>query len=100
MWPQAQIAVMGAEQAANTLPEVKIPQLERHGRKLSAADIAAIREPVLQSCREENDAYHSTAELWDDGTLDPLDTRNALGMAIVASLNSPFAEPGYGVLRL
>ena len=100
MWPQSQIAVMGAEQAANTLAEVKIRQLERHGQQLSEADIAAIREPVLQSYREQSDAYHSTSELWDDGILDPLDTRNALGMAIVASLNAPFGEPGYGILRL
>ncbi len=100
MWPQAQIAVMGAEQAANTLADVKIRQLERQGRKLSDTDIAAIREPVLERYRAESDAYHSTSELWDDGILDPLDTRNALGMAIVASLNAPFGEPGYGVLRL
>ncbi len=100
MWPQSQIAVMGAEQAANTLAEVKIRQLERQGHRLSDAEIAAIREPVLERFRAESDAYHSTSELWDDGILDPLDTRNALGMAIVASLNAPFGEPGYGVLRL
>jgi 3-methylcrotonyl-CoA carboxylase beta subunit len=80
--------------------EVKIRQLERQGQKLSEAEIAAIREPVLQSYREESDAYHSTSELWDDGILDPVDTRNALGMAIVASLNAPFGDPGYGILRL
>ena len=101
MWPQAQIAVMGAEQAANTLAEVKVRQLERQGRTLSAQDIAAIRDPVLKSFEEESDAYHSTSELWDDGILDPLDTRNALGMAIVASLNAPFGNDiGYGVPRL
>jgi 3-methylcrotonyl-CoA carboxylase beta subunit len=100
IWPQSQIAVMGAEQAADTLAEVKIRQLERQGQKLGNEQIAAIREPVLQRYRAESDAYHSTSELWDDGILDPLDTRNALGMAIVASLNAPFGEPGYGVLRL
>ena len=100
MWPQSQIAVMGAEQAANTLAEVKIRQLERQGQKLSEAEIAAIREPVLERYRAESDAYHSTSELWDDGILDPVDTRNALGMAIVASLNAPFGDPGYGILRL
>ena len=100
MWPQSQIAVMGAEQAANTLAEVKIRQLERHGHQLTEQEIAAIRDPVLTRFRAESDAYHSTSELWDDGILDPLDTRNALGMAIIASLNAPFGEPGYGVLRL
>jgi 3-methylcrotonyl-CoA carboxylase beta subunit len=100
MWPQAQIAVMGAEQAADTLAEVKIRQLERQGRQLTADEIAAIREPVLQRYRAESEAAHSTSELWDDGILDPLDTRHALGIAISASLNAPFGEPGSGVLRL
>jgi 3-methylcrotonyl-CoA carboxylase beta subunit len=100
MWPQAQIAVMGAEQAANTLAEVKMRQLQRDGRVLSDADVAAIRDPVLASFRAESDAYHSTSELWDDGILDPVDTRNALGMGLAASLNAPLGQPGYGVLRL
>jgi 3-methylcrotonyl-CoA carboxylase beta subunit len=55
---------------------------------------------VLDSFQAESDAYYSSSELWDDGILDPLDTRNALGMAIVASLNAPFGDEGYGVLRL
>ncbi|MES2536332.1 MAG: carboxyl transferase domain-containing protein [Pseudomonadota bacterium] len=100
MWPQSQIAVMGAEQAANTLADVKIRQLQRQGHELTAEEIAAIREPVLASFEAESDAYYSTSEMWDDGILDPVDTRNALGMAIVASLNAPFEEMGYGVLRL
>ncbi|HMS77999.1 MAG TPA: carboxyl transferase domain-containing protein, partial [Burkholderiaceae bacterium] len=100
MWPQSQISVMGAEQAANTLADVKIRQLQRHGEVLGADEIEAIRAPVIEAYLAESDAYHSTSELWDDGILDPLDTRNALGMAIVASLNAPFGEPGYGVLRL
>jgi len=100
MWPQSQIAVMGAEQAANTLADVKIRQLQREGKQLSEEDIESIRQPVLDSFQAESDAYYSSSELWDDGILDPMDTRNALGMAIVASLNAPFGEMGYGVLRL
>ena len=100
MWPQSQIAVMGAEQAANTLADVKIRQLQRKGHELDAEQIAAIRDPVLASFEAESDAYYSTSEMWDDGILDPVDTRNALGMAIVSSLNAPFGEMGYGVLRL
>jgi 3-methylcrotonyl-CoA carboxylase beta subunit len=100
MWPQSQIAVMGAEQAANTLADVKIRQLQRKGHVLGADEIAAIREPVLASFEAESDAYYSTSEMWDDGILDPVDTRNALGMAIVSSLNAPFGDIGYGVLRL
>ena len=100
MWPQSEIAVMGAEQAANTLADVKIRQLQRHGEHLTEEQIVAIRQPVLESFQAESDAYYSTSEMWDDGILDPVDTRNALGMAIVASLNAPFGEMGYGVLRL
>lgn len=100
MWPQSEIAVMGAEQAANTLADVKIRQLQRHGEQLTEAQIAEIREPVLESFQAESNAYYSTSEMWDDGILDPVDTRNALGMAIVSSLNAPFGEIGYGVLRL
>lgn len=90
----------GCWQAANTLAEVKIRQLQRHGEVLSEEQISEIRQPVLESFQAESDAYYSTSEMWDDGILDPVDTRNALGMAIVASLNAPFGEMGYGVLRL
>jgi 3-methylcrotonyl-CoA carboxylase beta subunit len=101
MWPQSQIAVMGAEQAANTLADVKVRQLKRQGVELSADELAAIRDPVLESYEAQSDAYYSTSQMWDDGILDPVDTRNALGMAIVASLNAPFSDDtGYGVLRL
>jgi 3-methylcrotonyl-CoA carboxylase beta subunit len=100
MWPQSQISVMGADQAANVLSEVKIRQLQREGRTLSAAEIAAIRDPVLEDYRRESSAYYSTSELWDDGILDPADTRNALGIALSAAAAVPFGEPGYGVFRM
>jgi len=99
-WPQSQIAVMGAEQAANTLAEVKIRQLARHGKQLSAEDIAAIREPVLAEFRRKSSAYYSTSEIWDDGILDPVDTRNALGIALSAALNTPIGDPRYGIFRM
>jgi 3-methylcrotonyl-CoA carboxylase beta subunit len=100
MWPQGQISVMGAEQAANTLAEVKIRQLEREGRTPSAEEIAAIREPILEEYERLSSAYYSTSEVWDDGLLDPVDTRNALGIGISMALNAPIGEPRYGVLRL
>ena len=100
MWPQSQISVMGAEQAANVLSEVKLRQLERHGETLSAEQVAKIREPVLESYREQSSAYYSTSELWDDGILDPVDTRNALGIALSASLNAPIDASRYGVFRM
>ncbi len=100
MWPQSQISVMGADQAANVLTDIKLRQLARDGRKLSAAEIAAIRDPVLADYRRESSAYYSTSEIWDDGILDPTDTRNALGIALSAALNAPIEVPRYGVFRL
>ena len=100
MWPQAEIGVMGADQAANTMADVKIRQLQREGKELSEEEIAAIRDPVLEKFRRDVEAYTSTSELWDDGILDPADTRNALGMSISASLNAPIDDPHYGIFRL
>jgi len=77
----------------------KVKQLEREGRKLLPEEIAAIREPVLEEYTRRSSAYYSTSELWDDGLLDPVDTRNALAIAISCSLNTPLAEPSYGVFR-
>jgi 3-methylcrotonyl-CoA carboxylase beta subunit len=99
-WPNSQIGIMGAEQAANTLADVKIRQLERQGQSLSTDEIEAIRAPVLESYERESSAYYATSQLWDDGIIDPVDTRNALGIALSAALNVPIEEPGYGVLRL
>ena len=99
-WPQSQISVMGAEQAANTLAEVKIRQLARHGKQLTAEEVAAIREPVVAEFKRKSSAYYSTSEIWDDGILDPVDTRNALGIAISAALNTPIGDPRYGIFRM
>jgi 3-methylcrotonyl-CoA carboxylase beta subunit len=99
-WPSHQIGVMGAEQAADVLADVKIRQLERDGRTLAAGEIEAIRRPVLESYEREISAYYATSHLFDDGLLDPVDTRNALGIALSASLGAPIGEPRYGVLRL
>jgi 3-methylcrotonyl-CoA carboxylase beta subunit len=98
-WPNHQIAVMGGEQAANTLVEVKLRQLEREGRPPDATVLAQVREETLKAYEEQTSAYYSTSELWDDGILDPVDTRNALAIAISASLNAPFGTPGNGVFR-
>jgi 3-methylcrotonyl-CoA carboxylase beta subunit len=99
-WPNHQIGIMGAEQAANTLADVKIRQLERQGGTVSPEEIAQIREPVLESFERESSAYYATSQIWDDGIIDPVDTRNALGIAISAALHTPIEEPRYGVLRL
>jgi 3-methylcrotonyl-CoA carboxylase beta subunit len=91
---------MGAEQAAGVLTDVKIRQLAREGKKLSPKEIAKIRDPILRDYRAESSAYYATSELWDDGILDPIDTRNALGVALSAALNTPIADPRYGVFRM
>jgi 3-methylcrotonyl-CoA carboxylase beta subunit len=99
-WPHSQIAVMGAEQAANTLADIKIRQLAKHGQDASIEQIESIREPVLAEFERKQSAYWSTSEIWDDGILDPVDTRNALGIALSASLHAPFGDPRYGVFRM
>jgi 3-methylcrotonyl-CoA carboxylase beta subunit len=99
-WPNSQVGVMGAEQAANVLAEVKLRQLAREGQTLSEAEIAAIRDPVLADYRHQCSAWHATSELWDDGILDPVDTRNALGIGLSASLNAPMEPSQFGVFRL
>lgn len=99
-WPNSQISLMGAEQAANTLTSIKLAQLRREGRELAEEEAADIREHTLQDFRHQSSAWHASSELWDDGILDPLQTRNALGIALSAALNAPFGAPGCGVLRL
>ncbi len=98
-WPNHQIAVMGGEQAAGTLAEVKLRQLQRTGREADPAAIAELRQATLRAYEEQTSAYYSTSELWDDGILDPVDTRNALGIALSAALNAPPGIPGNGVFR-
>lgn len=98
-WPNHQIAVMGGEQAANTLAEVKLRQLERNAQEVDAQAIARVREATLKAYEAQTSAWYSTSELWDDGMLDPVDTRNALGIALSASLNAPLGQPGNGVFR-
>jgi 3-methylcrotonyl-CoA carboxylase beta subunit len=99
-WPNSQVGVMGAEQAANVLAEVKLRQLAREGLTLSDEAVAAIRDPVLAEYRRQCSAWHATSELWDDGVLDPTDTRNALGMGLSAALNAPIGDSRFGVFRL
>jgi 3-methylcrotonyl-CoA carboxylase beta subunit len=100
-WPQAQVGVMGAEQAAGVLTDVKLRQIEREGASLDLEKVAAIREPILRDYRAQSSAWHATSELWDDGVLALTDTRNALGLCLSASLNAPFDEtPHYGVFRM
>ena len=100
MWPNARISVMGGEQAAGVLTTVKRDQLEREGRELSDEEERAIADPVLAKYEREGSPYYSTARLWDDGIIDPADTRIVLGLAISAAYNAPIPDPKFGVFRM
>jgi len=100
MWPNARISVMGGEQAAGVLTTVKRDQLARDGQQLSPADEQAIRQPILDKYDREGSPYYSTARLWDDGILDPADTRQALALGLSAAWNAPLGEPKFGVFRM
>jgi 3-methylcrotonyl-CoA carboxylase beta subunit len=100
MWPNARISVMGGEQAAGVLATVKREQLLREKRTLSAEEEAQIRQPILDKYELEGSPYYSTARLWDDGILDPAQTRNTLALALSASFNAPVPPPKFGVFRM
>lgn len=100
MWPTARICVMGGEQAANVLTDIKVNALIKEGKKPTKKEIEEIRKPILAKYEKESSAYYSTARLWDDGIVDPLDTRELLGLAISMSLNAPIPDHRFGVFRM
>jgi 3-methylcrotonyl-CoA carboxylase beta subunit len=99
-WPNARISVMGGEQAASVLATVKREAMEAKGETWSAEDEAAFRAPIRDRYEAEGDPYFATARLWDDGVIDPVQTRDVLGLAISASLNAPIPETTFGVFRM
>lgn len=100
MWPNARISVMGGEQAAGVLTTVKRDQLARAGKELTADEERAIADPVLAKYETEGSPYYSTARLWDDGVIDPAETRLYLGLALSVSYNAPIEDPRFGVFRM
>jgi len=100
MWPNARISVMGGEQAASVLTQVKIEQRQRKGEPMSEAEVDAIRTPILAKYEEEGSPYYSTARLWDDGVIPPRETRNVLALGISAALNAPIPDTRFGVFRM
>ncbi|MDF2445696.1 MAG: Methylcrotonoyl-CoA carboxylase [Moraxellaceae bacterium] len=100
MWPNARISVMGGEQAASVLADVKKASLAKQGVSWSAEEEAAFRQPLLDKFTREAHPYYSSARLWDDGVIDPAKTRDVLGLAISASLNAPIPESRFGVFRM
>jgi acetyl-CoA carboxylase carboxyltransferase component len=100
MWPNARISVMGGEQAASVLAQVKRDQLERDGGGMSVEEEAAFKAPILEKYEREGSPYYSTARLWDDGVIPPSATRDVLGLGISAALNAPIPAPRFGVFRM
>jgi len=100
MWPGARVCVMGGEQASNVLATVKIKRLKEQGEKLSKEDKEKLMKPILEKYEREASPYFSTSRLWDDGILDPLETRAALGLGISMSLNAPIPDYKVGIFRM
>ncbi len=100
MWPNAKIAVMGGEQAANVMVSVKVEQLRAKGKTLSDENAQQMRDEIIAKFNNESSAYYSTSRIWDDGIIDPIDTRKVLALGIAASLNKKFEKPSFGIFRM
>jgi 3-methylcrotonyl-CoA carboxylase beta subunit len=100
MWPNARISVMGGEQAAAVLATVKRDGIEARGGQWSAQEEVDFKEPIRQQYEVQGHPYYASARLWDDGVIDPADTRQVLALALSASLNAPIADTQYGVFRM
>ena len=100
MWPNARISVMGGEQAAGVLAQVRRTQIENAGDEWATADEQAFKQPIIDNFETEGHPYYASARLWDDGVIAPTDTRRVLGLALSASLNKPIAETRFGIFRM
>ena len=100
MWPNARISVMGGEQAANVLLTVKEDQLKTRGKSLDAKEAEQTKAEIMEQYEREGSPYYSTARLWDDGIIDPVDTRKVIALGIAASLNNYYPEPKNGIYRM
>jgi len=100
MWPNARISVMGGEQAAGVLAQVKRDQKEKRGETWSEQEEAEFKQPIIDTYEHQGHPYYASARLWDDGVIDPAETRQTLGLAISASLNKPIEETKFGLFRM
>ncbi|KAK3539017.1 hypothetical protein QTP86_023621 [Hemibagrus guttatus] len=100
MWPNSRISVMGGEQAANVLATITKDQKAREGKEFTAEQEAAMKEPIIKRFEEEGSPYYSSARLWDDGIIDPADTRLVLGLSLSAALNASTQKTRFGVFRM
>jgi 3-methylcrotonyl-CoA carboxylase beta subunit len=100
MWPNARISVMGGEQAANVLAQVRRDNIEASGGAWPDEDEAEFKRPIREQYERQGHPYYASARLWDDGIIDPADTRIVLGLGIAAAHNAPFAPTRFGVFRM
>jgi 3-methylcrotonyl-CoA carboxylase beta subunit len=100
MWPSARISVMGGEQAASVLATVRRDNIEAKGGSWSKEEEAAFKQPILDQYDREGHPYYATARIWDDGILDPVDTRTALALGLSAAMNQPIGQTRFGVFRM
>ncbi|MFL6706952.1 MAG: carboxyl transferase domain-containing protein [Massilia sp.] len=100
MWPNARISVMGGDQAASVLATVKRDGIEGKGGQWSADEEAAFKKPIKEQYEHQGHPYYATARLWDDGVIDPADTRTVLGLGLSAALNAPIEETKFGLFRM
>lgn len=100
MWPNSRISVMGGEQAAGVLTDLQVAKLKKAGQEVTPSMVDELKQPIIDKYEHEGRAYYSSARLWDDGVIDPADTRHVLGMAISASLNAPIPDTKFGVFRM
>jgi 3-methylcrotonyl-CoA carboxylase beta subunit len=100
MWPNAKISVMGGEQAASVLATVRRDSMEAKGQEWSSEQEEQYKQPIRERYAHQGSAYYSSARLWDDGVIDPLDTRRVLALGLSAAANAPIAPPNYGVFRM
>ena len=99
-WPNARISVMGGEQAASVLATVRRDNIESSGKKWSSKEEEKFKRPILEQYEKQGHPFYATARIWDDGIIDPADTRMVLGLALPASYNSHMENTNYGVFRM
>jgi 3-methylcrotonyl-CoA carboxylase beta subunit len=100
MWPNARISVMGGEQAANVLAQVRRDGLKAKGEAWSERSEAQFKKPILDQYERQGHPYYASARLWDDGVIDPKETRTVLALGLSAALNAPIEETRFGVFRM
>ncbi|KAI4496300.1 hypothetical protein M0804_000110 [Polistes exclamans] len=99
-WPNSRISVMGGEQAANVMAHISKEKRLREGKELTEEEEKKIKEPIIKKFEEEGHPYYSSARIWDDGVIDPVDTRTVLGLSLAACLNAPIPESKFGIFRM